>query len=192
VCKNDDCCHNCVVDGQLIVPADVTAIMKKHPLNPYPSTAPFFKSAGLTSVVAPSVTFVDHAAFRGCPDLTKVDLPSATHIHVDAFSHSALTSISMPKARRIGERAFYGCSGLTTVIRPRDVDLSYAGGEPFGDTPLSDQCGELSLNSDGVSPSCWRPDGQRYQHASAEDDLCLCGPAKKGKKAASDKEDPEA
>ncbi len=65
-----------------------------------------------------TVTRIGDNTFRGCPDLTSIEIPnSVTRIGENAFySVTGLTSIAIPNSvTTIGGYAFYKCSGLTAV-----------------------------------------------------------------------------
>ena len=70
-----------------------------------------FESAGFTSVVAPALTNIANAAFRGCSKMTNV--------------------VISQQCKRIGDTAFYGCSSLTRIdpFLPKDMDA--IGSTPF-------------------------------------------------------------
>ena len=96
--------------------------------------------------VAPDVTVIPQAAFRGCPNLRTVDLGSVTTISTGAFfrSHSlarvvwaaasvveigdgafaqchSLSEIDLSHATKIGSGAFWGCNSLERVSIPSSV-----------------------------------------------------------------------
>ena len=76
-----------------------------------------------------SVTAIGEAAFRGCTELTDIDIPnSVSKIGKSAFRYCAgLTSITVPiKVTNIEEYTFYGCSGLKSITLyasvPKTID----------------------------------------------------------------------
>ena len=92
------------------------------------------KSAYSGSVVIPetftyndvtySVTSIGGSAFKGCTELTSVEIPSSvTSIDYWAFYDcTGLTSVTIGKSvTSIGTEAFYGCSGLTSITIPESV-----------------------------------------------------------------------
>ncbi len=62
-------------------------------------------------------------AFKGCRNLTSVDLPSCTKsIGEAAFAYCNLTSVTLPSCvTSIGREAFNGCKSLTSVTIPNGV-----------------------------------------------------------------------
>ncbi len=71
-----------------------------------------------------TVTHIGEYAFRGCHQLSSVDiLEGVISIGDSAFDGgSGLTTITIPDSvTSIGDWAFYGCSGLTVVTIPKNV-----------------------------------------------------------------------
>lgn len=84
--------------------------------------------ANLTSVNIPgnSVTTIDGYAFQNCANLTSVKIPnSVTSIGGSAFQGcTALESVNIPNSKKsltIGSYAFSNCSELTTIVIPNNV-----------------------------------------------------------------------
>ena len=71
-----------------------------------------------------SVTSIGDEVFRGCSDLTSINIPnSVTSIGWYAFLYcSGLTSVTLGNSvTSIGGGAFYECSGLTSITIPNSV-----------------------------------------------------------------------
>ena len=65
----------------------------------------------------PSVKSVDAGAFRGCTNVTEINIPNCVTLGGSAFNGcSSLTSLSLPACANIESYAFYGCNKLRTVI----------------------------------------------------------------------------
>lgn len=69
------------------------------------------------------ITKVGEDAFRGCTELTSVNIPEVLTISSSAFSEcSKLTSIYVPNVTTLGENAFYQCAALEKVCFPSVVE----------------------------------------------------------------------
>ena len=81
--------------------------------------------SNLTNIEIPSgVTSIGDSAFDGCSSLTSIEIPSGvTYIGRNAFDDcSSLTSIEIPSGvTSIGDSAFDGCSNLTNIEIPSGV-----------------------------------------------------------------------
>ena len=89
-----------------------------------------------------SVTSIGNGAFRGCSELTSVNISDSVNaIGNGAFAGcSGLTSITIPASvTSIGEEAFHGCSGLTSITIPDSVTSIGSG--------AFDGCSELTAIS---------------------------------------------
>ena len=83
-----------------------------------------------TSVIPDSVTTIGFGAFRGCTDLSRIDLPKGLKtIGYSAFSGCVgLAGIDIPSGvTSIDRFAFAGCTGLTSIALP-DGLTSLGGG----------------------------------------------------------------
>ena len=84
----------------------------------------FFDSCiNLETVVLPSVTLIEDAAFYQCYNLTSVTAPNVERIgrwsQYGAFEYcNSLVTISFPKVKWIDRNTFYDCSSLTSVNLP--------------------------------------------------------------------------
>ncbi len=81
----------------------------------------------LTSIEIPnSITEIGGAAFYDCTGLTSIKIPdSVTKFGAEAFRNcTSLTSIEIPNSVTfIGQSAFYGCTGLTSIKIPDSVTV---------------------------------------------------------------------
>ena len=73
----------------------------------------------LTSVVLPAATHMSGEVFRGCGNLTNVELNSCINISDSAFRDcSNLETAIVPSAESVGQYAFSGCGNLTELSLP--------------------------------------------------------------------------
>ena len=104
--------------GFVVIPEEVTYMNRTRKVTRIGDNA-FRGCSNLTSIDIPnSVTSIGNYAFRYCRALTSIDIPnSVTSIGNDAFSScSGLTSVTIPNSvTSIGGGAFSNCSGLTSV-----------------------------------------------------------------------------
>ena len=93
----------------------------------------FLNCKGLDSLILPSkLKSIGYEAFKGCCNLTKLELPSSvTFISDWAFQDcSALNTLVLPAGiKSIENGTFYGCSALTNMVIPSGV--TYIGQEAF-------------------------------------------------------------
>jgi len=81
------------------------------------------------SVIPDYITKIGSDAFRGCSQLTSINLPSSVEtIELYAFiGCSSLTSISLPpKLKRINAYTFSGCKALTTLTITENIEQVYS------------------------------------------------------------------
>ena len=92
----------------------------------YSGNAPWYtyKNKIKTVVVEEGITSIGYETFRGCSNLTSIELPEGiTSIGTSAFYDcSNLTSIELPEGiTSIGTYAFSGCSSLTSIELPEGI-----------------------------------------------------------------------
>ena len=86
-------------------------------------------------VIGDNVTSIGDSAFRGCAELTWINIPdSVTHIGESAFKDCiALTSIAIPNSvTSIGAAVFSGCSALESITMPYVGFVQGTSSYPFG------------------------------------------------------------
>jgi hypothetical protein len=104
----------------------------------------------ISVLISDSITFINHATFRGCTSLTSISLPKVTAIDSGAFFNcfalrsvsgpivtgtigastfqncTALTSVTLPNVTIIDNQAFDGCSALTTINLSNVTSIGYS------------------------------------------------------------------
>ncbi len=81
----------------------------------------FMNNTNIVSVSLPnSIMLISANAFKGCSNLTEVDLPDDCAVYDYAFANTALTEIVVPAECGFpGDNVFEGCNSLTTVYHMR-------------------------------------------------------------------------
>ncbi len=132
-CADNICFNGSLFEGDIVIPAGVTAIKNYTFLNCENITSvtipdgvesigmcAFRWCEGLTNVTIPeSVTSIGNSAFQYCRKLESITIPeSVTSIGTWAFSDcDQLISITVPgKATTIASNTFFSCDKLSTVI----------------------------------------------------------------------------
>lgn len=106
----------------------------------------FYQCYALTTVDVPLVTYIHDGEFRGCTNLTSINMPSVTKIGYQQSGEGAfagctsLALISLPSGlTSINGRAFQNCTSLALTSLPSG--LTYIGDQAF------QNCTSLSLTS---------------------------------------------
>ncbi len=126
----------CVPEGTEIITTD---LVKQYNLNraeklEFPPSVKsvdagaFRGCANVTEIDIPNCVTLGSSAFNSCSSLTSLSLPSCTSVGGSAFNRcSALTSLSLPSCTRVGDSSFNGCSALTNLSLPACASIeSYA------------------------------------------------------------------
>lgn len=81
---------------------------------------------------------IDAAAFRGCAQLTNVQLNQGLQfIRADVFTKTSISQVSIPASVvRVEQSAFADCPRLSAVYFPRQSQLQVVGPKAFINTPL--------------------------------------------------------
>ena len=82
----------------------------------------FSNRSKLKTVDVKSASSIGYYAFGSCPELENIQLTNALAIDSSAFAYcKKLTSINLPKTKRIGASAFNSCTSLIEIILGNDT-----------------------------------------------------------------------
>ena len=80
-------------------------------------TNTFNTCSSLSTINAPSVTYISDSVFTNCIELRSISFPLASYIGNSGFTFcSALERVSFPLVSMIGSNGFGSCMSLSTVI----------------------------------------------------------------------------
>lgn len=99
---------------------------------------------GISEYVDEELTEVGEYAFRGCTNLSKVELPSVTTVKSNAFENCAsLAWVDLASATSLSYLAFSGCTNLSTLILRNTSQVCSFGSGILNSTAISKGTGYI-------------------------------------------------